>query len=86
VRGFDVGLGRVLTIVSIPTVMAVTAYILKMPWPLGLVLIAASYIAYVKVGILTRPDIREVAVALLSEKTVNKLYERFRPIIDVLIP
>ncbi len=83
---FDVGLRKVSVIVAVPAAFSLVSYGLRLHWLAGLVLAAASYIVYVRAGILTRSDIREVAVALLSEGTVNKLYDRFRPIIDALIP
>ena len=83
---FDVGLRRVSIIVVVPAALSITSYGLSLPWLAGLFLTAVSYLVYVRAGILTRSDIREVAVALLSEGTVNKLYERFKPVIDALIP
>ncbi len=84
--GFDAGLRVASVIVAVPAVFSAVAYFLNLPWFAGLMLVATSYIVYARVGILTRSDLREIATALLSERAVSKLYERFRPIIDFLFP
>ncbi|RLG79960.1 MAG: hypothetical protein DRO40_11930, partial [Thermoprotei archaeon] len=58
------------------------SYILGLHWIIGLIIIASSYIFYARLGILSRRDLRDILSAFMSEKRVDKLYDRLRPIID----
>jgi len=48
-------------------------------------LLALSYIGYLKTGVLSRGDLRELAYALAPRKTVDEAYRRLRPAIDRLV-
>ena len=69
-------------IIAIPLSMGIASYILGLHWIIGLIVIASSYIFYARLGILSRRDLRDILSAFMSEKRVDKLYDRLRPIID----
>ena len=57
-----------------------------MNWLVGAsLLLLLSYIAYLKIGILKRKDLRELAYAVAPRRAVDEIYQHLRPIIDKLI-
>ena len=61
-------------------------HLLDVTWLIGTpILLLIPYTSYLKMKILTREDLRELAYALAPKQTVNEIYHYLRPIIDHLI-
>ncbi len=71
---------------AIPIAIAVTIRAVDAPWLLGVPLIAASYLAYTRLRIVSRNDVKILLSAFLSSKTLNAVYRRAKPLIDLVVP
>lgn len=84
--GFNLGFREVLLIIVFPLCLALIFHLLSVGWLMGVpLLLFLSYVGYLKVGVLSREDVRELAYALAPRQMVNEIYEHLRPIIDRLI-
>ena len=84
--GFNPGFREALLTTVFPLSLAFIFHLLKVCWLVGVpLLLLLSYIGYLKMGVLGRGDLRELAYALAPRKTVNEIYQHLRPIIDWLI-
>jgi len=84
--GLNPGLREALLITSIPLCLAIAFHQLSMAWFVGApLLLLLSYIGYLRIGVLDRGDLRELAYALAPEHVVNEMYQHLRPVIDRLI-
>ena len=72
--------------IAIPLALGIASYILGLHWIIGLILIASSYILYARLGILSRRDLRDILSAFMSEKRIDRLYDRLRFLIDIVFP
>ncbi len=72
--------------VVVPVSLGILSYFLGLHWFLGLLLIASSYILYARLGLLSRRDLRDILSAFISEKRIDKLYDRLRFLIDTVFP
>ena len=72
--------------VVVPVSLGIFLYFLGLHWFLGLLLIASSYILYARLGLLSRRDLRDILSAFISEKRIDKLYDRLRFLIDTVFP
>ncbi len=72
--------------IAIPLALGIASYILGLHWIIGLIVIASSYIFYARLGILSRRDLRDILSAFMSEKRIDKLYDRLRFLIDTIFP
>lgn len=76
--------GRVhLLAIAIP--LAIAPVGLFLPWPLTAAAISASWLFYLRVGVLTRKDVSDIAHAILG-KQADSIYRRYWHIIDRIIP
>ncbi len=82
--GFHLSLKRIGLIIVIPVIFGAISWSSNLHWLLGTLLIMSSYIVYTKTRILSKRDVKEIASAILSEKTMNRVYEKFKPIIDFI--
>jgi len=73
-------------IIAIPLSIGIVSYILGLHWIIGLIIIASSYMFYARLGILSRRDLRDILSAFMSEKRVDRLYDRLRFLIDTIFP
>ena len=70
----------------LPLCLALALRLSGVSWLVGApLLLALSYIGYLKTGVLSRGDLRELAYALASRKTVDEVYQHLRPAIDRLV-
>ncbi|MEM1664211.1 MAG: hypothetical protein QXD96_08825 [Pyrobaculum sp.] len=77
-------LGRLhLLAVAVPFATAPAGLVL--PWPLAAAAISASWLLYLRVGVLTRRDISDLAHAILGKQADN-IYRKYWYIIDKIIP
>jgi len=84
--GFNPGFREALLITAFPLCLALILHLLNASWLIGApLLLLLPYISYLKIGILSRGDLRELAYALAPKRTVNEVYKRLRPIVDRLI-
>ena len=72
--------------IGIPVILAILVYVARLPWYIGGLILLLSYLAYTRLGILTRRDLRIILEAFISRKKIDEVYSRFRSIIDFLIP
>mgnify|MGYP005646009173 CR=1 FL=1 len=84
--GFRIDARTVGTVIGIPLLLGALSRALELHWLLGLILTASSYVAYTKLGILTRKDLKDILTAFVSRERISKLYTRLRPIIDLVLP
>ena len=82
---FNPGFREALLITSPPLCLALILHLLSVSWLIGAPLLLLSYISYLKMGILSRADLRELTYAVAPRETVNEIYQHLRPIIDRLI-
>ena len=84
--GFNPGFREALLTTAFPLCLALILHLLNVSWLVGApLLLLLSYISYLKIGILSRKDLRELAYALAPRQAVNEIYQHLRPIIDRLI-
>ncbi len=70
--------------VAIPALAGVAIQLAHLPLAIGVAILGASYLAYARLGILTRSDAATLARALASERIVSEAYRRLKPLIDTL--
>ena len=84
--GFNPGFKEALLITAPPLCLAPILHLLDVTWLIGTpILLLIPYTSYLKMKILIREDLRELAYALAPKQTVNEIYHHLRPIIDRLI-
>ena len=71
--------------VLIPGAISLVCYILEINWAIAMLLVASSYLLYIKIGVITRKDLKEITLAFLSREKALKLYEKLRPIIEPIL-
>ncbi len=84
--GYRIGARRLLGVAALPGVLAAFCFLAGVPWFLGVPVILSSYLLYARLGLVTRRDLRMVGEAFMSVEELEKLYERFRPLVDALFP
>ncbi len=77
---------HILTVLLVPSVTALALHLLNAPWYVGIPLVLASYILYTRLGAVTRRDLRIVAQSFVSSETIDSVYRRLKPLIDVVVP
>ena len=83
---FNPGFKEALLVTIFPLCLALVFHLLGVSWLVGApLLLLLSYTIYLKMGILGRNDLRDLAYALAPKQTVNEIYQYLRPIIDWLI-
>jgi len=83
---FNPGFKEALLITAPPLCLAPILHLLDVTWLISTpILLLIPYTSYLKMKILTREDLRELAYALAPKQTVNEIYHHLRPIIDRLI-
>ena len=84
--GFNPGLKEALLVVVPPLCLASTLHLIGVSWVIGApLLLLLSYIGYLKMKVLSRADLRELAYALAPRQVVDEVYQHLRPLIDHLI-
>jgi len=83
--GLIINLRELGIIVGIPAALALTCHYLGIPWFMALPAFVATYLAYIRLGAVTRADLKELATAFVSEEKVRKFYRRLRPLIDIVM-
>ncbi len=85
-QGFRFSWGKLALTLLLPATIAFPLWLLKLNIIVGALIISLAYIAYLRLGVITRRDAYEIASAVASKDLVRKLYERFRPIVDTVVP
>jgi len=84
--GFDPGFREALLATVLPLCLALALRLSGVSWLVGAPpRLALSYISYLRTGVLSRVDLRELAYALAPRKTVDEVYQHLRPVIDRLV-
>lgn len=69
----------------IPASLAFLLWLFNIPWLIGLLLIPASLLLYLRLHILTKSDIKELANALWVGPIVDRFYLKHKDMIDKII-
>ena len=77
---------KIVVIAMLPGLPSILAYTLNLYWLLGLLIIASTYLIYMKLRLITRRDLQFFAYAILSRKRVATLYAKAKPLLDLLVP
>lgn len=83
--GFHINLREIGVIVGIPAFIATLTYLTNTHWAIAIPLFLTSYLTYVKVGVLTKEDIKDLVTAFLPREKAWKLYETLKPLADFLL-
>lgn len=84
--GFNPEFKEALIIIACPLCLALIPHLLSVNWLIDtLLMFSLPYIAYLKVGILNREDLRDLSYALATKQVVDEIYQHLHPIIDRLI-
>lgn len=71
--------------ILVAVMLSVLLYLLNIWWLIGIpLLVLGSLVAYLRIGILSRSDIREISQAFLSDEAIARASARFRPILSLL--
>lgn len=70
---------------AVPYSLSILAFILRLNWIVGMLLVGSSYILYMKAKIITKDDLREIGKALLGKERASLLYQRLKPILEPLM-
>ncbi len=82
---FNINFKDLVTIVGPPFLVALISSYIRLHWLIGgFLTITFSIITYTRLNVLTRSDLREVAYALAPEDIVQKVYVKFKPLMDLL--
>jgi len=84
-QGYKIGMKQILSALSIPLVLAFASYLLRLHWVLGTALVlSVSALAYARLGLITREDLREVSEAVLSKRQLSAIYPYTRYVLSIL--
>jgi len=70
--------------VIISAFLGFTVIFSGVPWFIGIIIIPISLLLYLKLGLLTKNDVRDIVSALKIEPIARHLYERYRSELDLL--
>lgn len=82
---FNVEWGLLAKTVAIPLALSVTCFLLNTHWLISLVVVASSYIAYLKFRIIRRDELKEIVKALHMEALAIKIYSRYGDMINRIL-
>ncbi|MEM0506309.1 MAG: oligosaccharide flippase family protein [Thermosphaera sp.] len=83
--GFVFNRSELLKTASIPAGMAFAMRLLSPHWLIGTItIVMTSFFLYIKLRIITKEDLRELAKAFLPDATINRVYRYSRPILWLL--
>ncbi|MGQ9759830.1 MAG: hypothetical protein ACUVQ5_04605 [Candidatus Methanomethylicaceae archaeon] len=83
--GYRIGVKENALLVGVPLIVALVAYLLYLPWIIGTIaVVAISIFAYVRLGLITREDLRDVSEALLSKRQIEAAYPYTKYIMPIL--
>ncbi len=83
--GYKFNYWEIAKIMLIPTLIIIIPKVAGLNWFESIILLLVSYVLYIKFKIVTRRDLKEVALSFLSREKVLKLYEKLRPILEPLL-
>lgn len=84
--GFTMDYRRVAYLLIVPGLLSLAAYLLNLHWLIGSILVASSYLAYGRMGALSRRDLRVIALSFISEDKLYSYYNKYRDLIDFILP
>ncbi len=83
--GFNPGYKEAVLAVLPPLMLAIPLYYIHVYWLIGVpLMLIIPYIVYLKLHILTKRDLRDLASAIVSERTVDRIYKYLQSFIDWL--
>lgn len=82
---FYINFKDLIVIAGAPLIPATLSYLLNLPWLVsGILILGSCLICYPSLKVISRSDLKEVSKAFLDEEKVNRLYYRFKALIDFL--
>ncbi len=72
-------------ILGLPIAIGLVSWLFRLQWWMGLISLSLTYLLYLKLGILTRHEIVEIANVLKMESLLRKIYNRYGGIVEKLI-
>ncbi|MEM1880375.1 MAG: polysaccharide biosynthesis C-terminal domain-containing protein, partial [Sulfolobales archaeon] len=82
---FNVEWGSLAKTTAIPLALSAACFLLNIHWLISLIIVASSYIAYLKFRIISRDELKEVVKALHMEALAIKIYSRYGDIINRIL-
>ena len=83
--GFSLEVRRYAKTLLPPSMSAALAILLNMPWTIGIIfLVVTSVFAYTRTKVITRSDLRQMALAFLSPESVDRIHTHAKRIVTVL--
>lgn len=86
VVGFKLDKRSIVIVVAVPSIIGLSSLVMGLEWFIGMLLIGCSYPIYLRLRIISRSDLRDIAFAIMSREYVVKIYDRLRPFIDIFLP
>ena len=82
---FKLGGPKLLKIAIIPLIISLLIIAFGISWMIGIPsLLIVSYILYTRLGMITKQDLKEIAEAFLSKRTLEKVYPHVRSVLWIL--
>ncbi|MEM4752335.1 MAG: oligosaccharide flippase family protein [Sulfolobales archaeon] len=82
---FNVEWGSLAKTTAIPLALSAACFLLNIHWLISLIIVASSYIAYLKFRIISRDELKEVVKTLHMEALAIKIYSRYGDIINRIL-
>ena len=83
--GFHFNIKQSLETIMVPLAVLGPTRLIGVPWPIAVIIALVIYLYYTKRSILTRSDLRQLSTSLVGEEAVNRIYTRFKWLIDLLV-
>ena len=84
--GYKLDVDTITRVLPAPLAVALACISLGMPWPIGLAVYTLLYPLYVRLGVITRRDVKEIVRAFVSDEKLYVAYRKFKIIIDHIFP
>ncbi|MCE4600952.1 MAG: oligosaccharide flippase family protein [Desulfurococcales archaeon] len=84
--GFMINYRDVVLNLALPGALALVAYVLHLGWVAGSLVVLLSYIAYARLGLISREEVKMLAYTFIPREKLDPVYRRFKELIDLLLP
>jgi O-antigen/teichoic acid export membrane protein len=84
-RHIRVPSGKIIVAIVVPFAVALPCYLLKLDWWVtGTMILLSSIVSYGRMGVVERSDLREIAQAFASEKTIARTGKRLNWLLRII--
>lgn len=84
--GFKLDYRRLVMLLLIPGLASLIVYLLGLHWLIGSIIVLTAYLVYGRLGLVTRNDLKMIALSFVSEERLNAYYNKYRNLIDLILP